>query len=435
MKAQKGNAAVRVLGCKVNQAEAAALKSILQSQGYSFSEDDDPGLILVHTCCVTGKAEGKSRRLVKSISEKYPDAKLIVTGCLAEVNSDSIRKIAPNARILGTLAKENFLHLISNDFESELFSLPSVNCTHYGDLGIQSIPGRYRTYLKIQDGCSQGCAYCIVPIARGPSRSMDPSLVNEYFQKLAAEYPEIVVSGIHLGAYGQDLRDMNLSKLISMLAALDTGCRIRLSSIEPQEITPHLISAVSASPDLCPHFHIPLQSGDNKILSRMLRPYTSESVLDLTTLLKSKMPDVCIGFDVMVGFPGEDDYSFEKTLQLIKQIEPAYLHVFPFSPRPGTLASELRPRVPAKTAALRVKLLRELSDEMRERFYVGFEGEKLDAVLESVSSESGSAVVRTANYIPVQLRNFSGKEKRISVKIEKVRAGIVFGSQLNDRFF
>jgi threonylcarbamoyladenosine tRNA methylthiotransferase MtaB len=307
-----------------------------------------------------------------------------------------------------------------------------LTCKTFADLGFRQIPGRSRNFLKIQDGCSQRCSYCIVPIARGPSRSLSPDAVLRQGKAMVdLGFSEIVLTGIHLGSYGRDLHPA--TKLEDLLGSLVADCptvRLRLSSIEPQEVTPAIIQLAAKGHGICRHFHIPLQSGDDKILSVMGRPYRTAFIRDLLRTIRSKAPDACVGLDVMVGFPGEDDDSFGRTLEFVNELAPSYLHVFPFSARPGTRAASFRPRVPAKLATERVERLRELSEELRRRFYSRFLGRSLVAVPESEPNpRNRRLIVRTDNYIPVTVTipDDWNRPRMFEVVLERMVDGTVFG--------
>lgn len=431
-------ALVRVLGCKVNQAEAEAIARALESRGYNIdASDDDPDLVVVNTCCVTSKAEGKSRRMVNRLANKFPHARLIVTGCLAEINASALEKVAPGAVLLGTFEKDHWDQFIGEAPINAKSEEPgrSSACTTFAELGPAGTRSRSRVFLKVQDGCSQSCAYCIVPAARGPSRSMPADTVFLHARDMDARgYAEIVLTGIHLGAYGRDLDPpMALEDLLERLVEECPSTRFRLSSVEPQEITPRLIDLAAGHPRVCRHFHIPLQSGDDNILKRMGRPYDTLFIRDLLSRILTRTPETCIGLDVMVGFPGEDEESFGKTLTLIEQSGAAYLHVFPFSPRPGTPAASFRPRVPETVARRRVEDLRELSRTLRRRFYERFVGATLTAVPESEpDAETGLFIARTDNYIPVQVSAISGIpcKHAFLVTLERIVDESVLGTML-----
>lgn len=399
-------ASVIVLGCKVNQAEAAAMAKILGQLGYMVDQGaDDPALIVVNTCCVTSKAEAKSRRMVSQVAAKFPKARLLVTGCLAEINPSSLQKAAKDARILCTEEKDRFYEHVENGSRGQA-TRKAAFCKDFGDLGTPGTIDRGRAFLKVQDGCSQYCSYCIVPRARGPERSLRPDVAQVQAADLEREgYAEIVLTGVHLGSYGRDLNPRtDLKNLLVSLLSRCLGVRIRLSSVEPQEISEDLIRLMGEHPRVCRHFHIPVQSGDDTILGRMRRPYNADFIRRLTDRIRNAVPEACIGMDIMVGFPGEDDRAFGATRNLVETSGAAYLHVFPFSPRPGTPAAMYRPRTPSEVAQKRVEELRDLSMILRRNFYRRFLGRAFEAVIES-SNETGYLMGRTDHYVPVLIKS------------------------------
>ncbi len=426
----KKKALVRVLGCKVNQAEAAALVSALADAGYEGNEEcDAPDLVLAHTCCVTAKAEGKSRRMVKRLAETYPDAAVVVTGCLAEINPESLKAVAPRALVLGAFEKDWIAEHLLEPLTPGIYRYGSEHCLDFADHGAHEIAGRSRSFLKIQDGCSQRCSYCVVPDARGPSRSLAPAKALEYAQRNeSGAFKEIVLSGVHIGRYGRDLDPpTDLESLLAQLLDATTA-RYRISSLEPQEITPGVIQLMGSRRRLCRHLHIPLQSGDDEILRRMGRPYSTELVANLVERLRAAAPEICLGFDVIVGFPGEDDASFERTFAFIEGLAPAYLHVFPFSPRPNAPAAAMSPRTPFHVASERAALLRDVGERLRSKYYQEFVGKTLSAIAESESGD-GVLTMRTGEYIPVQCRVRPGtcREGELHVKIQSVEGDKVYG--------
>ncbi|MFH0821576.1 MAG: tRNA (N(6)-L-threonylcarbamoyladenosine(37)-C(2))-methylthiotransferase MtaB [Pseudomonadota bacterium] len=432
----KKKAAVHVLGCKVNQAEAAAMTKMLVQQGFLVDPDESsPDLVLVNTCCVTGRAEGKSRRLISRLARRFPEATLVVTGCLAAINPDSVRQAAGNTTVLVSADKAGIALLTEEG--SVRSTGPTPNNRSFTDLGPAAVTGRARAFLKVQDGCSQRCTYCIVPHARGPSRSLDPDRVLHHAVELeAAGFAEIVLTGVHLGAYGRDLNPR--TSLEELLERLLRGCRVprfRLSSIEPQDITDRLISLMAVEERICPHLHVPLQSGDDSVLRRMARPYDTDGIRALLMKVHHASPDACIGMDVMVGFPGEDDPSFERTRELIAEIRPAYLHVFPFSPRPGTPAASFTPAVPQDVAHRRVEQLRILSMELRREFYSRFLGRVLPAVAESdTADQDGYLTARTDNYIRIRVAGWDPDRTphRFLVGLESIQGEVVMGTIADD---
>lgn len=429
-------AQVYVLGCKVNQAETLSVSGMLAASGFEVDQDSsEPDLIFVNTCCVTEPAAGKSRRLTGRLAEKYPDSKIIVTGCLAEVDPDMITRVAPKATVLGTYAKDHLMEILSgkNTDVALLNSINASSCSEFANSWSPAHSPRSRALLKVQDGCSHRCSYCIVPIARGPSRSMALRKAVETAKILVdSGYSEIALTGIHLGAYGRDLSPKTrLENLLEKILENTRNCRIRLSSIEPPEFSDGLISLIAQSPRICKHFHIPAQSGDDEILKRMFRPYNTDLVVELTRKILDSAPDACLGMDIMVGFPGETEASFQKTMEFVMRTEAHYLHVFPFSPKKGTVAHELPDRIPSRLSSQRVKDLRRLSDELRSKFYHKFVGRTLGAIVES--SPHGNAKWGkglTDNYISVRVKDLDKTHKRevVPVRIDGVGKGGVYGS-------
>ncbi|MGB6068337.1 MAG: tRNA (N(6)-L-threonylcarbamoyladenosine(37)-C(2))-methylthiotransferase MtaB [Desulfomonilaceae bacterium] len=429
-------ALVRVLGCKVNQAEAEAMARELESLGYCIEPTaGTPDVVVVNTCCVTSKAEGKSRRMVSGLAHKFPGARMIVTGCLAEINPSSLESAAPGAVLLGAFAKDRlreFIDEAANHVSIVADSGPSP-CTTSVDRGLRTARNRARAFLKVQDGCSQSCAYCIVPSARGPSRSLPLDQLLLCGRNMDSDgFAEIVLTGVHLGRYGRDFHPpMSLEDLLERLLEECPSTRFRLSSVEPQEITPRLIELVASHRRVCPHFHIPLQSGDDNILRRMRRPYDTAFIRQLIDRIFARVPQICIGLDIMVGFPGEDERSFRKTVTLIEGSGAAYLHVFPFSPRPGTPAASFEPRVPEGIARQRVKELRLLSQTLRHRFYKRFVGSTLSVVRESgPDPDTGFITARTDNYIAVLVGAAPGTTSKhtFPVTLERVVGEKMFGA-------
>ncbi len=439
MKTQKNrtaHAVIRVLGCRVSQAEMSATARELEQKGYVVSDDaENPDVVIAGTCCVTQSAEGKSRRMVKRLAEQYPRSRLIVTGCLGEINPGSLSDFSENVVVLGKDDKETLIDFVP-DVRSSMESVASDEppaCRSQTDIGTSGFSERSRALLKVQDGCSQVCSYCIVPRARGRSRSVPLETALAQARDLEASgYREIVLTGIHLGDYGKDLEaPTDVASLTKRLLKACPLTRFRLSSIEPQEITPRLIELVAAHPRVCRHFHIPLQSGDDEILRAMRRPYSRRDIEALLESILRQAPDACVGMDVMVGFPGENEEAYERTRRLLEDSCVSYLHVFPFSPRPGTRAASFTPRVDAATANRRVKELRVLSEQLRSAFYERSLGKVFTAVVESgAKPDTDFVTARTDTYIPVQVpaRDVEPGTAVIRVRLERLEKDAVPGS-------
>lgn len=405
---------VHSLGCKVSQVETESVAQLMRNTGYELSDrHKDPDLIFVNTCCVTGRAEAKSRRFVGSLAKRFPSARIIATGCLAELKPDDLHALSTNIACLGTHAKD-CMEATASLFECNdglHTGVSALECRTFGFLPTPTDQNRSRAFLKIQDGCSQRCSYCIVPTTRGPSRSMEPDRALKDISRLeVAGFPEIVLTGIHLGAYGKDLSPkIGFDDFVVKALGILEKARLRFSSIEPQEVTDKLIEIVAANSRLCNHFHIPVQNMDDTILRAMGRPYSSGQIDELTARIFEKIPDACIGADVMVGFPGEDDHSFKTTYDSLARSAFGYLHVFPFSRRPGVPASTMRGAPDRKVVAERVTAMRRLSERLRNTFYARFVGRELQACVESGQDSSGGYITaRTDNYILARLIDSAG---------------------------
>jgi len=413
------------LGCKVNQYESEALAARLEAGGWRV-DDARPSLCLVNTCAVTGKAAMQSRQAIRRLKRQFPGARLVVTGCYAQTAPEEITAIEGLDLVVGHAAKGQIADLI----ETPTLDPPQVRCGSLpADLPFDAVSDdlatqRSRPFLKVQDGCDAFCAYCIVPHARGPSRSMPAASVLNRVEGLRNRgYNEIVLTGIHLGCYGRDLTPATtLAQLIRRTDRIPGVPRLRLSSVEPQEFDAHLVEAIAIAASICPHFHIPLQSGDDRLLARMGRPYTGAAFARLVQRLVAALPLAAVGTDVLVGFPGETEDAFQASYRLIERLPIAYLHVFPFSPRQGTPASRYPDPIAPATVKRRCELLRRLGAAKQSAFRQRFVGQVLPAVIEGrPDGPSGRRKVLTGNYIPVWID--AGDDVRhgqLAVRIESV---------------
>jgi threonylcarbamoyladenosine tRNA methylthiotransferase MtaB len=403
------------LGCKVNQCESESMAKSLISSGWTFSrEKTGADLCIINTCAVTGRASMQSRQAIRKTIRSNPGAYIIVTGCCADTEDEELKKIDGISRIMVNNEKENLCGIINREKGiRNCFSGPiDTPLLHFGN--------RTRAFLKIQDGCDSFCTYCIVPYARGRSRSLPVRSVIDNANSLwQAGYREIVLSGIHLGKYGRDL--FPETSLASLLQQLNEYCfieRVRLSSVEPDEITPSIIKIAAESGKICRHFHVPLQSGDDTILESMRRPYTRGFFRDLVLGIKGSIPDAAIGADVLVGFPGETEEAFQNTYSLIEELPLTYLHVFPFSPRRRTPAFHFPEKVPAGVIKERCIKIRNLGASKKGVFYRKSEGTETDILIEDKRDyKSGLLKGLSSNYIPVLV----GGEDRIRNSIVRVR--------------
>jgi len=430
--------AITTLGCKANQFDSEVMREELGRLGFRevlFAQKAD--VYIINTCTVTGKADYQSRQLIRRAHRLNPTAVVIATGCYAEVFPDAVRSVNGVSAVLGNQAKREVpslvAHLMAN--RKPLVRVPPVVNGPLEESSIEGFSRHCRAFLKIQDGCNGACSYCILPRARGRSRSLLPEKVLGHLVRLnTGGYQEVVMTGVHLGSYGLDLSPpTSLVQLIELLeTAPNLPLRIRLSSVEPTDFTEELVSAVGVSTRICPHLHIPLQSGDNQILSHMNRGYTREWFQTLILAIAEKVPSVCIGLDVIGGFPGEQERHFRYTVDLIEELPVAYLHVFPFSPRPGTAAFDFPEKVRGDEIRGRCRIFRELGQRKREAFYKRFLYQKA-RVLEEFTTvdEKGRWKGISRNYIPVWVEPEGTRPSgEVEVEITEVAGQKVLGRKV-----
>jgi len=408
---------IATLGCKVNQFESEALMSALEQKGYSFVPfGEEADITIINTCTVTHRADFQSRQMVRRAIRSNPKSLIIVTGCYSQVEPEAITKIEGVRYLLGNREKGQIPDLLPLMQKGKLPQIQVANIQEERLLSDTSLPSFHyhtRAFLKIQDGCDAQCSYCIVPIARGRGRSLSPDRVLEHLKVLKEKgFKEVVLTGIHIGSYGLDLRSsFSLEKLLRRIEEEETVHRIRLSSIEPLDFSEGLISFLSQSKKVCSHLHIPIQSGDDEILKRMNRNYDRSFLSDLVRELHQRIPKVSIGADVIVGFPGETEEKFKRTYKLIESLPLSYLHIFPFSKRKGTPASQFPQQVDEGKIKKRSEVMRELGKEKRQAFYRQFLHQELDVLVEDRrEKETGRWKGLSRNYIPVLLNHESESE-------------------------
>jgi threonylcarbamoyladenosine tRNA methylthiotransferase MtaB len=421
------------LGCKVNQCESESIAKTLISSGWTHAGEDETvaGLCIINTCAVTRRASMQSRQAIRQAIRSNPGAVIIVTGCYAQTEPDELRKIEGIDRIIENKEKEKIFEIITNETAHSFSFSPGSGCPADSG-GFVHAPAarsrsRTRAFLKIQDGCDAFCTYCIVPYARGRSRSISVESVIESINNLGkAGYREVVLSGIHLGKYGQDLSPE--TTLTALLELINDSCvtdRVRLSSIEPNELTPGIIKLAAESGKICRHFHVPLQSGDNGILEKMHRPYSREYFKDLIIRIKESIPDAAIGVDILAGFPGETDEAFRNTYSLMEELPVSYLHVFPFSPRKKTPAFDFPEQVSSNIIKARCAQMRRLGASKKADFYQKASGTEVDILIEDKRDEnSGMLKGISSNYLSVLIKG----EESIRNRIVKVHINKVSGS-------
>lgn len=396
------------LGCKLNYSETSTISRMFEQKGYKKVDfTDTPDIFIINTCSVTENADKKCRKVVREARSISPDSYVAIIGCYAQLKPKEISEIPGVDAVLGAAEKFRLVELLDGFIrkpQSEVFnsSIETANKFHTSF----SIHDRTRTFLKVQDGCNYTCSFCTIPLARGESRSDSiANIVNTAKQIAETEVREVVLTGVNTGDFGlqEGKRVEYFIDLIKTLDNIEGIDRFRISSIEPNLLTNEIIEFVSTSKRFVPHFHIPLQSGSNKILKLMRRRYLRELYQDRVTNIKSRMPYCCIGVDVIVGFPGETDDDFLETYKFINELDISYLHVFTYSERENTLAAEMPDVVANNKRAERSKMLHILSDKKRRKFYEDNLGKEASVLFEN-DIENGMMHGFTENYVRVSAK-------------------------------
>jgi threonylcarbamoyladenosine tRNA methylthiotransferase MtaB len=393
------------LGCKLNFAETSTIARSFTEKGYTkvpFGEHTD--VYVINTCSVTDHADRKCRKVVNEGLKISPQAKVVIIGCYAQLKPEEISSIPGVNLVLGANAKFDAvsqLESLGNAAESRIVAGSIGEASEFRSSF--SMADRTRTFMKVQDGCDYPCTYCTIPLARGKSRSGSIEEILAQAEEIAGTgIKEIVLTGVNIGDFGiqQGIRMEKFSDLVIALDEKINISRIRISSIEPNLLSDEIIDFVAASRRFVPHFHIPLQSGSNTILGLMKRRYRRELYQDRVARIKEKMPDACIGVDVIVGFPGETKERFLETYQFLNELDIQYLHLFPYSERPNTEAILLKGKVPGNETAERMKMLQILSDKKKRAFYESQLGKQAEVLFES-SRAGGMMEGFTRNYVKV----------------------------------
>lgn len=396
------------LGCKLNYSETSTISRMFEEKGYSKVDfSDTPDIFIINTCSVTENADKKCHKIVREARAISPEAYVAIIGCYAQLKPQEIANIPGVDAVLGAAEKFRLVELLDGFvrkpqtavYASDIETANKFNTSY-------SINDRTRTFLKVQDGCDYSCAFCTIPLARGNSRS--DSIVNiiKTAQEIAqTEVREIVLTGVNTGDFGiqQGIRVERFADLVKALDEVEGIDRFRISSIEPNLLSDEIIAYVADSKRFVPHFHIPLQSGSNKILKLMRRRYLRELYTSRVEKIKELMPHCCIGVDVIVGFPGETDEDFKETYQFLNELDISYLHVFTYSERENTLATEMEDSVPQSKRAERSKMLHILSDKKRRKFYENNLGREFTVLFEN-DVEHGMMHGFTENYIRVSAK-------------------------------
>jgi threonylcarbamoyladenosine tRNA methylthiotransferase MtaB len=403
--------AITTLGCKINQFESAAMTQALENDGFSIVPFSGPAdIYLINSCTVTAKTDAESRRLIRRATRLNPEARVVVTGCYAQMAGAELLATPGVNLILGNSEKRDIVGFLR---EMEIGDQPravvaDISLQKSGESApLESFAEHTRAFLQVQNGCDARCAYCIVPFARGASRSVAPEEALDAMTSFTAKgFKEIVLTGIHLGGYGLDLNPpTDLLELLRRAEGLAAVNRLRIGSVEPTEVSPELVSFLAESKMVCPHLHLPLQSGSDGVLSRMNRGYSTELYRGVVQALVQAIPDICLGTDLIAGFPGETDQEFAETYRFIEELPLAYLHVFPFSPRPGTPAATMTPQLHSRVVKERAEALRLLSEQKKNAYAAGFVGRELRVL---VQRDAGGRKGLSRNYLPVLIEGSEG---------------------------
>lgn len=396
---------------------------------FELAHDGEPAdFVVVNTCTITHDADSAARQAIRRAAREHPTARIIATGCYAELAPDVLRALPGVAAVIGVQHQTAIREVLERlaDGADPARDARREPAPAWGPASVESYR-HTRPFLKVQDGCNQRCSFCVVPLARGPSRSMPFDEALSQLALLGARHAEVVVTGVHLGAYGRDLEPRrSLSELLRTAAERKLVGRIRLSSIESEEFPVDALIDPASSSILCDHFHLPLQSGSPRILREMRRTYGPDAYARVVEEVAALAPEACLGTDVMVGFPGETDEEFRETVRLVERLPLAYLHVFPFSPRPGTPAAAMEGQVPGPVVRERARELVALGDHRWRSYLKGFAGHVVDVVVERV--EGGLARGTARHYVTVRWP--SSGEKRgqlVRVRVEASDGQECFG--------
>ena len=417
-------AAIHTLGCKVNIYESEYIINILKENGYQIVDfDSKADIYIINTCTVTNTSDKKSEKMIKRARKQNKDAIIIAMGCHAQIKGDNIDADI----IIGNKDKSKIISLIEEYQENKnkikrIYNLDNVS---FEDMYISSFNSHTRAFVKIQDGCDAFCSYCIIPYARGPIRSKDPKTVIKEITSLVENgYKEIILTGIHTGKYGKDI-NYTFEQLLKDIIKIKNLYRIRISSIEINELTDPILNLIKDNQVIAKHLHIPLQSGSDKILKLMDRKYDLKFYKDRIEKIRKMIKDVSITTDLIVGFPNENEKDMEDTLKFLKEIKFTKIHTFPYSKREGTKAASMENQIDETIKRKRVKTVLELSDQLEQDFYQSKLNKTEEVIIEQ--TKDGKSYGYTSNYIKVEINSPLKPNEVISVKINKVNNKKVTG--------
>ena len=425
-------AASFALGCKVNQSESEAIAELFAEKGYEIvGIDEEADVYVINTCTVTNFGDKKSRQLIRKVKRQNENAIVAVVGCYAQTAPKELMEIAGVNLVIGTKDRAQIVEMVeqydrANGVENHVSDIMKERV--FEPLSIQKLANRTRAYLKIQDGCSQYCSYCIIPYARGPIRSREPQEVVAEVKRLAKNgFKEVVLTGIHVASYGKDRRDTSLLDILKQVHEVEGIERIRFSSIEPNVVTEEFAQTMAALPKVCDHFHLSLQSGCDKTLKEMNRKYDTEKYRQAAATLRKYLPKVALTTDIIVGFPGETEEDFRESYAFAEEIGFAKIHVFPYSPKRGTPAAARKDQLLNAVKSERSHTLIQLSDRMAADFLADAVGTDAEVLYERAVGE-GIYEGHTTNYMKVHGRSEADLTNRIAkTHITRAEGEMLFG--------
>jgi threonylcarbamoyladenosine tRNA methylthiotransferase MtaB len=412
--------AVVTFGCRVNQADSLQIEDALRVRGGVASSVEDAELVVVNTCSVTASADQAARQTIRRVSRVNAGAKVVVTGCYATRRVEEAASLPNVIRVVGNADKDSLVDMVG-----DAVGLSTRDRDGDGPCGSTLAPGvagRTALTLRVQTGCEERCSYCIIPSTRGASRSRPmPAILEQVENAITAGYKEIAITGVHLGSYGRDLDSpASLLQLLTALSRIDAPAVFRVSSLEPMDCTDAIVDLVASSPRFAPHFHLPLQHGSDSMLDAMHRPYTNAYYRRLVERIVSLVPHASIGSDIIVGFPGETAADFVEMQRVLPALPLTYLHVFPYSDRPGTVAAALQSKIDGKVVRARAAEIREIATTLSRRFRQS----QIGGTLRALTVDDGQSVV-TGNYLKLRLDVPMRRNEWVDVRVTSERDATV----------
>ena len=424
---------IYTLGCKVNTYESEYVLNELKKNKFTINKFDDVNdIYIINTCTVTNTSDSKSKKMIRHARKLNKDACIIAMGCFIEYNKDKIQELMPEIDIIiGNKDKKNIVNIINDYFKEKekIIDLYDDFDNEFEDMYIDSFNTRTRAFVKIQDGCQNFCSYCVIPRVRGKCRSKKKEVVLKEIEELVKNgYKEIILTGIHTGNYGVDL-GTTFADLLKDIVKIEGLLRLRISSIEITELTDEVLDIIKNNKVIVNHFHIPIQSGSDKVLKLMNRKYNTEKFIEIINKLRSIVPDVSITTDIITGHPGENDDEFENTLNTLKKIEFSKLHVFPYSVRDNTPSSRL-PQIPDYVKKNQTDKLLELSRQFEIKYMKKFVSKNLEVLIEV--SKDGYSYGHTTNYLAVKVIGTYKSSTMLNVKLINVEYPYIYGEVINE---